>query len=94
MKTLTHCRCNRRHRSTRTFLQCALDPLWIHGEGEFASVSTCRGRTTVMLYSTAQEAEAGKAQIDGSACGGFCERNRRPGCHYVAWMGSPSQRAC
>jgi hypothetical protein len=46
--------------------------VWIIGEGNYASVSLCDPRPTVMLFQSQAEAEIAKAQIDDTACCGGC----------------------
>lgn len=74
MKTYRRHRCERTHRTTRTFARCLWPRAhWILGDGQYASVSYCRGVTTV-LHATAEQAEAAKRVIDATACGGACSR--------------------
>lgn len=66
--------CTRAHRTNQVFARCIWKwAHWVAGEGQFASVSRCRG-TTVALYERLEHAEQAKRVIDSSACGGACSR--------------------
>lgn len=45
---------------------------WIIGNGEYASVSECDERPTIMLLGSLAEAEIAKRQIDDTGCCGRC----------------------
>lgn len=47
---------------------------WITGEGPWASLAAC-GVLTVILYPTREQAEAARAFIDQTGCGGGCYRD-------------------
>jgi len=73
MKTYRLHNCDRQHRSTRTFMECAIPrAAWVIGDGEYACIAWCRV-ATVILYRTLEAAQAGKAQIDSTGCGGRCQ---------------------
>jgi hypothetical protein len=87
MKTYRQHKCEKKHRSYRTFAECAWKqkgiPVDASGDGPYASVSTCardyglpsyRRITTVHLYETAEDAEKAKKLIDDTACGGNCKK--------------------
>lgn len=87
MKTYRKHKCEKNHRTYRTFAECAWGqkgiPVDAIGDGPFASVSTCardyslpsyRRITTVYLFATAEEAARAKALIDATACGGNCRK--------------------
>ena len=75
MKTYTSHRCNKAHRSYRTFMECAIPrAAWVRGDGAFAVIAWCRV-PSVELHPDLESAEAAKASIDQSACGGKCVRN-------------------
>lgn len=69
-------RCEAQHRTTRTWMRCALGRRveWISGRGRFAVVAYCRV-TTVTLWETPDAARHACRVIDATGCGGRC-RNR------------------
>jgi hypothetical protein len=74
MKTYRRHNCTARHRTTRTFMACAIPrAAWVMGEGEYASIAWCH-TPTVILWDTLAEAESAKAMIDSTGCGGRCYR--------------------
>ena len=86
--------CKARHRTAKTFLRCAIPrAAWVHGEGEYATVAWCN-QPTVLLCPTFEEAQAAKAGIDSTACGGRCQRAPRnhPGAVAVT-TAAPEQLA-
>lgn len=88
MKTYRLHNCTARHRSGATMARCIWPRAhWITGYhyGTYASVSYCRG-TTVMLWDTAELAEAAVRDISG-ACGGACRNN-----HHVIHLDIPAHR--
>lgn len=87
MKTYRGHKCERRHRTFRTFAECAWRkrgiPVRVLGEGEYASVSLCndtysipsfRRMVSVYLYESAADALQAKDLIDKTGCGGLCRR--------------------
>lgn len=74
MKIYRNHRCFSQHRTTRTFIKCAIRRLeWVHGTGNLALIAWCRV-PTVTLYSDVTDAESAKRMIDGGGCGGGCNR--------------------
>lgn len=65
--------CKRRHRTTRTFMKCAIPrAAWVWGDGEYALIAWC-GVPTVMLHETLERAEWSEEQIDRYGCGSKCD---------------------
>ncbi|KHL18533.1 hypothetical protein CLV56_4012 [Mumia flava] len=74
MKTYRNHRCSRKHRTTKTFMQCAYPRAeWVVGEGKYAVLAWC-SVLTVTLWSNREAAFAALAEIDNLACGGRCTR--------------------
>lgn len=72
MKTYRRHRCDAKHRTTRTFMWCAIpNACWIVGDGPYALIAWCRV-PSVTLWRTLAEAEASKTDIDRHSCGGMC----------------------
>lgn len=70
-------KCDSTHRTTRTWIQCAIGKrrvLWIVGTGDYASISWCGNwdHVTVVLHRAAQDASAAADFIDRIGCGGRC----------------------
>ncbi len=64
--------CTKNHRTYRTTAQCIWKRAeWVTGEGPYAVLAHCRV-LTLTLHDTAEKAEASKAVIDSTACGGMC----------------------
>lgn len=81
MKTYRRHNCERQHRSTRTFMQCAIrNAVWVTGEGRYATISWCSGPSyrhhgpSVMLHETLDQAQKAVAFIDRFGCGGGCSK--------------------
>lgn len=75
MKTYRNHNCNRSHKTTRTFLKCAIpNNAWVAGQGDIAVISWCRV-PTVTLWTDIEDALRSKAMIDDTACGGRCIRH-------------------
>lgn len=73
MKTYRQHRCDRRHQSERTFLQCGIRRLaWVEGAGEYAVVSWC-DRVTITLWQSKVTALAALQELDAIRCGGQCQ---------------------
>jgi hypothetical protein len=69
--------CTRRHRTYATLAKCIWPrAVWIHGDGEYASVAYCRN-TTVWLHPNLEQANASLAWIDHFGCGGRCSRDHK-----------------
>jgi hypothetical protein len=49
-------------------------PLWIVGDGQYASLAFCNKGLSVMLHSDRDKAEKAKAEIDKYGCGGRCTK--------------------
>src|SRR5438552_1953939 len=65
--------CYSRHRTFGHFANCAFRrAIWVYGEGEWGTVSYCKGMTKVMLHRSEAAARKAISLIDGSACGGLC----------------------
>lgn len=74
LKTYRQHHCTRAHRTYLTLAKCMFRRAnWVTGEGQYASVSWCRG-TSVMLHATKEGAEEAKAFIDQHGCGGMCRK--------------------
>ena len=77
IKTYSHHNCSRVHRTHRALAECMFRrqrPWWVSGQGEYATLSYCRG-LTVALWRTLAEAQDALSLIDGDACGGACRNN-------------------
>ncbi len=80
-------KCGRRHRTWYAVASCRWPkPLWVMGNGCWASLSRCHPGCTIILFGSEVEALEAKASIDKFACGGACCRR-----HYVVdlaeWYG-------
>ena len=74
MKTYRRHYCEKAHRTYRTTAKCLWKrAAWITGEGPYASVANCRA-LTVILYTTAEDAQKAKQFIDNVGCGGQCHK--------------------
>jgi hypothetical protein len=67
--------CYSRHRTFEHFANCAFRPVYTFGEGQFGSVSYCKGATTVHLFHTEAAARKAIGTIDSSGCGGLCSND-------------------
>jgi hypothetical protein len=77
IKTYRHHNCGRVHRTYRALAECMFRrqrPWWVSGQGEYSTLSYCRG-LTVALWRTLAEAQDALSLIDGDACGGACRNN-------------------
>jgi hypothetical protein len=77
IKTYCHHNCGRVHRTYRALAECTFRrqrPWWVSGQGEYATLSYCRG-LTVALWMTLAEAQDALSLIDGDACGGACRND-------------------
>lgn len=75
VKTYRNHNCSRRHKSTRTFLKCAIpNNAWVAGQGHIAVIAWCR-IPTVTLWANLEDALQSKSMIDDTACGGRCIRH-------------------
>lgn len=74
MKVYRRHSCERQHRTSATFLRCAIPrAAWIVGAGDFAVIAWCRV-PTVTLWPTPEAAAVALATIDAPlACGGRCQ---------------------
>ena len=74
MSVIVH-QCGGNHRTYRTYARCVWPrACWIVGDGPYAVLAHCRV-LTVTLHPTAHQAEASKAVIDRTACGGLCHND-------------------
>lgn len=72
MKTYRRHRCDRQHRTERTFMECAFPKAaWVVGSGRFAVLAWCQV-LTVSLHETEERAHDSCAFIDRTRCGGRC----------------------
>ena len=63
---------------------------WICGSGRYALLAACR-ELTACLYETREEAEAAKARIDETGCGGNCWHGSG---HKIIDLEKSSRRKC
>lgn len=91
MKTYRLHKCDRAHRSERTFMDCAFPRAhWVIGSGSWAVLAWCGG-LTVSLHPDRQRAFQAVFFIDGTGCGHACTRR-----HEVVRVdiGGPTRVAC
>jgi hypothetical protein len=51
------------------------EPLWVAGQGRFATVSRCRGLVTVVYHETLEAAQFTDAWLAKVGCGHGCHRD-------------------
>ncbi|MDR6439087.1 hypothetical protein J2790_004262 [Paenarthrobacter nicotinovorans] len=72
MKTYRKHKCTRQHRTSKTFLACAIPRHhWIRGKGNIALIAWCDA-PSISLWTKAEDADASKDFIDAVGCGGRC----------------------
>ena len=73
MKVYARHRCTAKHRTTKTFMRCAIpNAVWVDGKGDLALIAWCGSGPSVALYEDLDEAEKRKRILDDAGCGGGC----------------------